>query len=186
MRFYGVVKLAVSALALVMLAGCVPSDAKAEEPLDFTSGDGYLAASRITEYRSLEQLAADSDAIVEVRVDAGHSVRRDDLGFWRVPLVVTEVYGGDLEVGEPITVRTEVSLPGTDWREPALAAQDRTFLLYLTPLQFLDGPEEGVWSVTGYLAGYFERTRDGAIHHLDPESAGIHSPVTEEDVRGSV
>lgn len=121
--------------------------------------------------------------IVEATFAEGGEVKQDGLGFWRVPMQVTAVHGGKADEKSTVMVRSEVALPGTDGEEPLLATSGHTFVLYLTPLEFLDGPEEGVWSVTGYLAGYFERTSDGVVHPLDPE--GMSRTFVDEDIRGS-
>lgn len=166
-------------LSGLVAAGCATSP---DEPLDLNDGTLPLA-ERVTTYGSLAELAQDSTTIVEATFAESATVKRDSLGFWRVPMLVAAVHGGEADEKSTVMVRSEVALPGTDGEQPLLAAPDHTFVLYLTPLEFLDGPEEGVWTVTGYLAGYFERTSDGVVHPLDPE--GMSLTFVDEDFRRS-
>ncbi len=186
----GITGFTLIAVGLTALAGCATSTH--DEVLVY-SDDSYVEASRSHEYRSLVELAADSGAVVEVTHRGGEIVH-DEWGFAHVEVEVLATHRGDVEVGDTITVRTDLLQPGEAYESrpdltPAIAT-GRDFLLFLSPLTFGDAeldarwPDE--WVVQGYLAGYYEVGPDGVIHRLDPESPDIPATFDRAVLRASI
>src|SRR5690554_4889315 len=173
----GVAGLALVAVGMTVLAACATSTQ--DEILVYSEGS-YVEASRFQEYRTLAELAADSETVVEVTYREGEIVH-DEWGFAHVEVDVLASHRGDVEAGDTIIVRTDLLQPGEAYESrpdltPAIAT-GRDFLLFLSPLTFGDAeldarwPDE--WVVQGYLAGYYEIGPDDVIHRLDPESPDI-------------
>lgn len=163
-------------LGVFLIAGCSAGEA----PVVFHDGD-LPDVSRATEYGTIGQISADSSAVVVAVLDSKGEVERDAQGFFLVTMRVKEAIRGDVAPESTIVVRSELADPQAPGSP--LLASDRTFLLFIAPLDFGDGVRHSEYVVTGYLAGYYVETKAGVFEAIDPERAELPSQVSIATLR---
>lgn len=172
----------------VLLAGCQASPQTPESPgAEPTPTIRHVMVSRITVYRSIEQLARDSDAVVRVRVDGpSETVPADSQGIDALestltPVTILEVLQGSVGDAQLVVRQTGSDTMVVDGNAELLRAGSE-YVLFLDAFTFdSSGPGTGEWIPTGEVGVY--RLDAGRYLRVADDAPELPTTVTLADVR---
>lgn len=168
-------------LAAALLAGTTgcadpkPQDAPAQESSEGTSPES-AETSRVKDYRTLEELTADSDLIITGTVtEVVDTVDVNGMAFKRREVIPNEVLKG--EAPDPLMVM--------DFGESALTGAlepGTTHLLFLGEYELNPGEATGDFVVTGGLTGDYVQDAEGSFIRTDHESPQLPERIPADEV----
>lgn len=169
-------KFAMALAAALLLGACSP---------DREVGAPALEASRPAEYRTLQDLASVSTAVV--RVTASGPVTYEtisDIVFPVVDMQVQQVLAGTVGGATTIKVRTVLVEPATAQSStptPVLAGPGE-WLLFVRPFEFATGVRNGQWVVAGATAGVYLSAGNGTWQRYNVDHPRLPQAISAADI----